>query len=253
MRVRNAFWVLLGTGVFVGCMFLANKFTTTGYSFLWAAAVTLFLWVSWRFWSGVDAAVLARTNSLVSHRNPDRRVRCVGPARSIACVLTIGPIEDRLFEPRSFFAMGAASSHWRRAAVQLLGGVSIAVGLVLAGRVFRPGVVAAYFVGLVALGGAIVAGGVVFPTYLRVLPGRIDIMECGFLGLRIISVRRISLRSDVVTVDVSRHVIQVGAGKKARQIAFGAIVDRWAFAHAVLMAAVSTHTPPPLPDDALAG
>ena len=61
------------------------------------------------------------------------------------------------------------------------------------------------------------------------------------------------LRTRAVTIDVGRQMLLIDSIPKADLIPFAAIWDRWGFAHAVLRGAISTHTPPPLPDDALSG
>ena len=190
-------------------------------------------------------------------------MRCGGKLKHLARIAALGPIGDELFEPAVFLAIGSTRSPARKQFVQILAGVAIVVGGAWAEQHFIHRLSAPYFLFLAGVGGAMLAGAAVFPTYLRVVPGRIDVMECALLGRRIITVRRIDLRSLPVFVEANRQMLEIGrdagsgkgadGSKSCEVIPFAAIWDRWGFAHAVLRGAISTHTPPPLPDDALVG
>ena len=65
--------------------------------------------------------------------------------------------------------------------------------------------------------------------------------------------KRLDLRTKPILVDLNRQIVRVGDAADAPTIAFGAVWDNWGFAHAALMASISTHEPAPLPDDALVG
>lgn len=66
-------------------------------------------------------------------------------------------------------------------------------------------------------------------------------MECGWLGKRILSVKRLDSRTKPIIVDLNRQIVQIGDAADAPTIAFGAVWDNWGFAHAALMASISTH------------
>ena len=219
-----------------------------------AAGVTLAVLIARLIWGRVGAEEKSRARAMIDPLAGTGRIRCLGKLKALARIAALGPIEDRMFEPAIFLAVGSTKSPPRKQAVQIVAGALIVlVGLWLEHRFLHRFTTAPYVLFLAGVGGAMLVGAAVYPTYVRVVPGRIDVMECALLGRRIISVRRIDLRTRPVLVDVNRQMLEIGDGGAYERMPFAAIWDRWAFAHAVLMASISTHTPPPLPDDALVG
>jgi hypothetical protein len=199
-------------------------------------------------------ADLEAAEALLGPRDREARVACHGDPPHLARVLAKGALEDVLFEPRVFFGMGAfrASGHQRIA--QWIAGVCVLVALVwLEGGYGRGEMGNPYFDIIASVAGGVVLGTLAFPTYVRVVPGRLDVMQCGFLGRSILSRRSIDLRKSRVVIDLSTQVIVHTDGSGTPPIGYAAMWDSAAFANAVLLACMSTHTPPPLPDDALVG
>jgi len=257
MRVRIAAWILAGVCV-IGAMFAGLGYFARAWVALVAtgagvAILGVAIWVALRPSREAMAQAIATARPLRLLGSP--RVRCFGSARRLARVLEVGPIQNAMFEPVIVAAIAAVPAPKRRLRVQMIAGVLIFVAIECIGWAFehRP-VGNIYVMFLVSSAGGLLVGGAVFPTYLRVVPGRLDVMECGWLGRQIIAVRRIDLRDKAIAIDLNTQVLLIDADSpKSTKIACGAIWDRWAFAHAVLMAAVSTHTPAPLPDDQLLG
>jgi hypothetical protein len=151
-----------------------------------------------------------------------------------------------------FFGLGAFSASGHQRCAQLIFGCAIAgILLVLHIRTAINGNV--YIEVLAAAAGGVLLGTLLFPTYIRLVPGRMDVLQCGFLGRAILSKRSIELRGRKVVVDLSTRVVTVGTGGETPPIGYAAMWDGPEFVNAVLQACVSTHTPPALPEDALVG
>ncbi len=251
VKVAGVMFILVIS--FLGLAFLLSRFMPGHYSAVLAGGVVLAGLIAWvilkRSGGPPKETILAAMRPLDS----SARVRCHGKPVFIGRILAREPIGDTMFEPCVFRGTGATPATGQRKVVSFAAGILLGVGLIYAQIHYWHRVQGAYLDVLLAIGAGIAVGAWVFPTYLRVVPGRIDIMECGLLGRRILSVDRIDLRSQPVVVDLNRQVVRIGPDPTPRTIAFGAVWDNWGFAHAVLMGAVSTATPPPLPDDALVG
>ena len=243
----------LATIVFVVALIALSYFLPSTIAAWIAGGISLLVLVARWLLGRIGMEHVQSARELVRASPAIGRVRCNGKARKLARIIALGAIEDRMFEPQVFLSIGAAPSPRRKQVVQIVAGILIAGAAAWAEWHFMRRLTAPYFIFLAGVAGAMLVGTVVYPTYLRVVPGRIDIMECALLGRRIIRVRRIDLRSRAVTIDAGAQLLHVDAVPKFELIPFAAIWDRWAFAHAALMAAVSSHTPPPLPDDALVG
>lgn len=93
-----------------------------------------------------------------------------------------------------------------------------------------------------------------FPTYFRIVPGRLDVMQYFALSRSKPSISKFDLRSSRVLVDLNRDVILIEPSDgPVRILRVGSVVDRIGLARAIFEAARSTHPAPPLPDDALLG
>jgi hypothetical protein len=215
------------------------------------AAAVLFALVQWVYFRPPDAA-LDRTDRLMRSAPSHSRVCCHGRSRLIARVLSRGDPVDSFFEPQVFRVFGAHKPDERQQLAQWLCGFVVFAALMWGQyRFSRAADLYVAVIGSIA-GGSLI-GGFLFPTYLRLVPGRMDILQCGFLGRTILSSRSIDLRIPKVVVDLTAEVLILDDGKAIEPIGFAATWDRPAFARAVLQAAMSTHTPPPLPSDALVG
>jgi hypothetical protein len=94
----------------------------------------------------------------------------------------------------------------------------------------------------------------IFPTYYRVVPGRLDVLR-GSPFARTPWVReRYDLRTAQVTARFDIHTAYLyWPGKRSLEINWGTISEPEEFVKTVFQAAVCTHAAPPLPDDALLG
>jgi hypothetical protein len=200
--------------------------------------------------------------------NPARRVCCVGSQAAIRRLL---PITSDPFEPvivRLLFAANSGSAFiwtWIAASlgsVGLIYLISIAPGIKMTlgpVSIWSFGYFVFAFAGFF---GALVAAAI-FPTYLRIVPGRVDVLKFGLLGRGVRSLETFNVREDRVEValKVGAAIVQEytpeprahGAAVARRAIIFAGSFERAKLARAILAAAVSEHPTPPLPDDALVG
>lgn len=196
----------------------------------------------------------AESQRWIMPKHPDQsaRVACVGSAKRLALVARCGPVEDIAFEPVVFyspFSLPLRSQEWTAwivAALAIGGGVMM--WFEFTGREHFT----AFAVSLGSILGGMTAAAL-WPTHVRVLPGRVDVLRYSLLGRGVEEVRRYDLRSSAVLVDTNQQCVFLASEGVTTEIGIGAVRNPYALAHAILLGAVSTYTPPPLPDDALAG
>ncbi len=252
-QVRSAGYIAACVLMFVFSFLIVSSIMPGPFGGVVAGCITVLAFVGYLISRRVGRAERARCLALIRPSDTPGRVRCVGKVSRIARILAQEPISDTMFEPQVFRGTGALKSSGPKRAAQVIIGVVVAGSMFWAQWHFLRNMANVHMDVMLALGAAMIIGGAMFPTYLRVVPGRIDIMECGWLGKRILSVKRLDLRTKPIIVDLNRQIVQIGDAADAPKIAFGAVWDNWGFAHAALMASISTHEPAPLPDDALIG
>ena len=189
---------------------------------------------------------------------PNGRIVCVGSPRELALLARRGEIQDRPFEPEAF--AGAVSPHSTRVDRAIVWGgyvlsMATAVLFLLITRewfwvwVFAVPLADVYLLIMRRFR----------PSYYRLVPGRVDVLfESGDLPGRLAS-QSIDLRTPRVVVDLTQACVFVvespapGAEPRSTELPFGMVKDRYAFSHTVLLAAASSATPAPLPENALLG
>jgi hypothetical protein len=99
----------------------------------------------------------------------------------------------------------------------------------------------------------ILAFGVLWPAYLRVSPGRLDVLRGGW-GTSLRCVASVDLRDATIWIDLRRRRIFLKEpGKRLVWFSTDLTGRRCALARAIVAAALTTQAPIPLPDDALVG
>lgn len=186
------------------------------------------------------------------------RVLCEARAVEIARILKCGEIVDRSFEPHVFYAPGATQASGEqlllRFALFVMGMMPLILMMVGWLPPWLPTSAMWWWVYIpLLIGGSSLLVGLMFPTYIRIVPGRIEVLEFGWLGRRVKHVDRVSLRDQRVLVDTFVSAVMIGRGQTAVTLPFVTVRDRRGFVHAVLMGALSTTEPPVLPEDALTG
>ncbi|MDX2118678.1 MAG: hypothetical protein SFY96_10895 [Planctomycetota bacterium] len=100
---------------------------------------------------------------------------------------------------------------------------------------------------------AIFAFGVLWPAYLRVSPGRLDVLRGGW-GTSLRRVASVDLRHATIWIDLRRRRIFLKEpGKRLVWFSTDLTGRRCALARAIVAAALTAQAPIPLPDDALVG
>lgn len=175
----------------------------------------------------------------------------------------IRTLSDDPFEPR-IFNVPFALPRQRIARLSLYAPPSLV--FLFAGRLFFPdgtrpafGAAAPFvFMGLMML--AMLPLLWAWPAYIRLAPGRLDVMHYRLLGhgkshITTYDLRRsrvlVDLKRNVAAIDTGTHPAHAGAAPDVLNII--TIRDRVGLAKSIFEAARSTHPTPPLPDDALLG
>ena len=94
----------------------------------------------------------------------------------------------------------------------------------------------------------------IFPTYYRVVPGRLDVLKGSPFARTPWLHDRYDLRVARVIARFDQNTLYLySPGQRSLEISLGTISEPEEFVKTVFQAAVCTHTAPPLPDDALLG
>lgn len=177
-------------------------------------------------------------------------------------MLSLGTVGDLHFEPAVFYLPCASPRHRTRNRVRLwalIGGIAVLIALdwlnLLPQNAFsgRSGLVWVTPWLLLLVGAPALMSGWLLPTYLRIVPGRLDVVECGWLGRSIRSVTKLDLRTSAVAICMFDNGVRVGEEEEAQTVAFGTTHRRYEFVRTVLLGALSTAETPALPDYAMVG
>lgn len=177
------------------------------------------------------------------------RVVCTGDR---AAIEELGPLADVPFEPAIFNASLALPPSRRVLTLWLA--LAAAAGLLLNLGLRANGVrdVSMY---AVWLAGALAFASLLWlrPVYFRVTPGRLEALTFHAWRKEPVERRAWDLRTARVLVDLDRWLIWIDAPESTQALSIELVPGRRRLAHAVLLAAVSTHAAGPLPDDGLIG
>ncbi len=191
--------------------------------------------------------------SLDASPDENYRLRCVGlPAE----VQQHGSFADVPFEPSifngSFTLPYTRRVWWAAAAIGLVAFAGLRLGnWVTTGSAFRnlawdATVLPLPIWGVVAL---------LWPTYLRVVPGRLDVVHYGRFPRRRAEVWSMSLRDARILVDLRRMRVRIDSPDEGAPVEFsiGLLPRRTRFAYMLFLAAMSSYQPPPIADGELTG
>lgn len=173
------------------------------------------------------------------------RVRCIAHPKQLEQLTRIGPFEDTPFEPQEFPGFLLLPPRAPMIVAWVL--VSLVVGgavlLFLGGTPHGLGIFVLY--GVFAAGGLAVA--LLWPTRIRVVPGRLDLIRSLVFTPGKVERRSYTLRTSDVTVDLRRWNVQITgpSPQTSADLWIWPIPGRIELAHAILLGAVSTARPGP--------
>jgi hypothetical protein len=192
-------------------------------------------------------------------RRSAARVRCAGDVPLMLAIRARGPFDPELaFEPviraTTFAVPQRKALRWTFEVLRVVLALALIFGAPMLFSVRSAGCV---FPMLCFAVGTLIAGALVLllaPTYVRITPGKLEIMRFGFA----------QRTPEIETFDLSRATIWAWVGKKAfietgspdakrLVIHLNAIRSREEFTHALLWAGVSKVRAPELPRDDLLG
>lgn len=193
---------------------------------------------------------------------PDARVHLIAPA---AMVSKMAEISVDPFEPRIFRVHGAVrGQRWQRWTLTIAACVVGLVGSVMLRRyggglgIGGPGAggwVPTFFDWQVGIGAGTLPYLLLWPTYYRVVPGRLDVLEFGMLGAGKPTVRKYALRTARMRVSVRGGMAMIGKGKDVRVdvVYQGTPRGKMEWAKAMVEGALCEHEAPDVGDEGLVG
>lgn len=228
---------------------------------IWGGFITivgvLFVLMDWRRTPGLpnDAPVSSSEHweNVSPYPDPSVRVACTGAPFELARVHADGPIVDAAFEPVVAYAPAAGSLGRLGvvSAVVMTGVIGVPIGLLSYALHQSVSAVLPSVIFAALLSGKLV--GHVWPSYIRVTPGRLDVLICTFLGRRIVRCRSYDLRTRAVLVDMSQNCVFLATKDATTEVLLHGTAEPVTIARAVLAGAISTAPTPALPKDTLLG
>lgn len=254
----SGLWFMALLAIFWGSRPLGNALGVRETVALTACAVIVAAgaWIVWR-----RTRTVWKLPSAEDSHEPDAGQR-VALVASRAMLDRLGGLSLEPFEPRLFRVLGAQrGAWWIRWAVAILAFVAAMFALLLVrggGRLAWPtgsGGLPWLFDVQAAIFLAYLPTLLLWPTYYRVVPGRIDVLEFSVLGARLERVCKLDLRHDRVAANAATGyvIVRRESGEHVLVNYAGLPPRRAEFAKAVAEAAISPHPTPPLPDDELTG
>lgn len=184
------------------------------------------------------------------------RLRAVGKPAKLAQLTRMGDLRDETFEPLVIFAPRVTKMPKVGTALMVVTAIAVAALIEVLREtttlpLVRPGWLT--IMAGIAVGAAVQM--LVWPTYTRVTPGRLDIMRYT-LGLRKPQLTTINLRNAQVLAHLEKATLLIKPEEPGSTWTLLNLRGVWnpvELAYAVLRGAASTAPTPPLPDDQLLG
>ncbi len=88
---------------------------------------------------------------------------------------------------------------------------------------------------------------------MRVVPGRLDVLQYAPFRSGAVRIEKYDLKRSRVFVDLKLSVVAIDSADRKLQFSTALISGGRRLAYMILLAAISTHEPGPLPDDELLG
>jgi hypothetical protein len=180
------------------------------------------------------------------------RLCCIGAPEQLA---VFGEWKDVAFQPALFF--GKFVIRGRGVPGWLFDGIAVLAFLAVLGLGFR-GFVGVFewalvpvFVADVGLTDAVTS--LLWPTYLRLVPGRLDVLGYSPFSRKPNFYHGYDLRDAQITVDLRRSFVSIASPRGKLEFGIALMRERRYFAYMLFLAAMSTHQPGPVPEDELLG
>jgi len=252
-RVTMVGFGLVVAVVATGFYFLAGVRAGTSWGFIvimCMVALPLVIWrglSSWRFrWRHGSRLPLVPPEGC--------RLSCIGAPEQLA---EYGEWADVPFEPALFFGKFALRGRgWPRWLSIGVAGLALLVFLGFGWRFIGGGVFGQVYLGFIfALGVAETATALLWPTYVRLVPGRLDVLGYGPLSKKPVFVDRYDLRQATIMADLRKSFVSIirQHGQHTRRLEFGIALmsERRKFVYMLFLAAMSSYEPGPVRGDEL--
>ena len=95
--------------------------------------------------------------------------------------------------------------------------------------------------------------GLLWPTYLRLVPGRLDVLGYAPLSRKPVFVDKYDLRDAKITADLRHSFVNIVSTPGKIEFGISLMRERKRFVYMLFLAAMSTFQPAPLPEDELIG
>lgn len=176
------------------------------------------------------------------------RVRCIGRPDRLDQLRRLGPIVDTPFEPQEFFGLFVLPPRPVMIVVWVLTSLVIGIGAYALPLGIPAGAAIVVIYGAFAAGAA--ATIVIWPTTIRVVPGRVDCIRWLVFRPDRPERRTYTLRSSRLLVDLRRWTAFIDGPTRQTSISLWLwpMRERMDLAHGLLAAAVSTARAGPLAD-----
>jgi hypothetical protein len=208
------------------------------------------VWLFLRIQRGRRHEFRAEFEQLPRNPDPAARVHCIGVSEEI---MEVGPLEDLPFEPAIFHAALAVMPSTRTITFSWMAATILGVGLIFGSKpLFGSGIRGPFGIWAAY---AVVFGAIAWlrPVYFRIVPGRLDVLWYGPFRSKPLRVDRYDLRSSKVLVDLRQKAVVIGEDNNETDFCFALVRGGRRLAYMLLLAAISTHEPGPLPDDEMLG
>jgi len=183
----------------------------------------------------------------------DARLVCIGDPRTWSDLTNF---ENEAFEPiivRGGFGVWPATGRFATS-IATLAGFFVFIALFITTVKRAPSMAGGLIIVSISISVAAAQATRAFlwPIYLRLVPGRLDVMHFSAFGRKVRKLERVPLREAKILVNLIDRYAIIDADKR-HELSLLLMPEYKAFAHTLFLAAISTYTPPPLPDDDLLG
>lgn len=221
------------------------------HSYFCLLVCALLLLCHWRDWREVRA-LPRRTKVTLS------RLSCISSPRRFHA---FGPLTDASFEPQMFRAPFAFRLSWPGVFWTLVLAASmclLAIAINEMGQFIEEKMIWVSMVAWIpwtALCLSLMVVTHLLPTYIRLIPGRIDIVRFDVLRDRLLESRSIELRSAriIACVQTFRTLVLITLDDNRMELDLRLMRERDRFVYYLFLAALSTHQAPPQADEVLVG